>query len=123
MFLSHCSSSLLSKFQNRVEICAVSWFPEPSEHCSKSENTQMRLSLCCLNGGGKIKPKTGQSQKKLIHSLEATYMNDIALTPDPYQNPIAKRLYDEWLEKPDSNKTKEYLHTPYHPVVLQLNNW
>lgn len=30
----------------------------------------------CLNGGGQIKPKTGQTPKELINSLEATYMND-----------------------------------------------
>ncbi|VVA93429.1 unnamed protein product [Arabis nemorensis] len=81
----------------------------------------------CLNGGGQIKPKTGQSQKELIHSLEATYMDDTSLMVDPFQNPIAKRLYEEWLEEPGSNKAKKYLHTQYHPVVksitAQLNNW
>lgn len=30
----------------------------------------------CLNGGGQIKPKIGQTPKELINSLEATYMND-----------------------------------------------
>ncbi|XP_010434828.1 PREDICTED: protein NAR1 [Camelina sativa] len=81
----------------------------------------------CLNGGGQIKPKTGQSQKELINSLEATYMNDTTLITDPYQNPTAKRLYEEWLKEPGSNEAKKYLHTQYHPVVksvtAQLNNW
>ncbi|CAH2078885.1 unnamed protein product [Thlaspi arvense] len=81
----------------------------------------------CLNGGGQIKPKIGQTQKQLIHSLEATYMNDTVLSTDPFQNPIAKRLYDEWLNEPGSNEAKKYMHTQYHPVVksvtAQLNNW
>ncbi|KAG5414357.1 hypothetical protein IGI04_001924 [Brassica rapa subsp. trilocularis] len=81
----------------------------------------------CLNGGGQIKPKTGQTPKELINSLEATYMNDTALSTDPFQNPIAKRLYDEWLHEPSSGEAKKYLHTQYHAVVksvtAQLNNW
>ncbi|XP_013601476.1 PREDICTED: protein NAR1 [Brassica oleracea var. oleracea] len=81
----------------------------------------------CLNGGGQIKPKTGQTPKELINSLEATYMNDTALSTDPFQNPIAKRLYDEWLHEPGSGEAKKYLHTQYHAVVksvtAQLNNW
>ncbi|KAJ0236701.1 Protein NAR1 [Hirschfeldia incana] len=81
----------------------------------------------CLNGGGQIKPKTGQTPKELINSLEATYMNDTALSTDPSQNPIAKRLFDEWLHEPGSDEAKKYLHTQYHAVVksvtAQLNNW
>lgn len=81
----------------------------------------------CLNGGGQIKPKTGQTPKELINSLEATYMNDTALSTDPFQNPIAKRMYDEWLHEPGSDEAKKYLHTQYHAVVksvtAQLNNW
>ncbi|KFK26540.1 hypothetical protein AALP_AA8G262300 [Arabis alpina] len=81
----------------------------------------------CLNGAGQIKPKTGQSHKELIRSLEATHMDDTSLMVDPFNNPIAKRLYEEWLEEPGSSKAKKYLHTQYHPVVKsitsQLNNW
>ncbi|KAF8099580.1 hypothetical protein N665_0241s0013 [Sinapis alba] len=81
----------------------------------------------CLNGGGQITPKTGQTPKELINSLEATYMNDTALSTDPFQNPIAKRLHDEWLHEPGSDEAKKYLHTQYHAVVksvtAQLNNW
>ncbi|CAN8274926.1 unnamed protein product [Cochlearia groenlandica] len=81
----------------------------------------------CLNGGGQIKPKTGQTQKELINSLETTYMNDTTLVVDPFENPIAKGLYEEWLGEPGSDKAKKFLHTQYHPVVksitAQLNNW
>jgi hypothetical protein len=54
-------------------------------------------------------------------------MNDTTLNTDPYQNPTAKRLFEEWLKEPGSNEAKKYLHTQYHPVVKsvtsQLNNW
>uniref|UniRef100_A0A1J3D9U2 Cytosolic Fe-S cluster assembly factor NARFL n=1 Tax=Noccaea caerulescens TaxID=107243 RepID=A0A1J3D9U2_NOCCA len=96
----------------------------------KYEYQYVEIMACptgCLNGGGQIKPKIGQSPKELINSLEATYMNDTTLASDPFQNPIAKRLYEEWLKEPGSTEAKKYLHTQYHPIVKsvtsQLNNW
>nr|CAD1822552.1 unnamed protein product [Ananas comosus var. bracteatus] len=80
----------------------------------------------CLNGGGQIKSKKGQSSKDLIRQLENIYMQDV-LVANPFDNPIAKRLYDEWLGEPGSEKAKKYLHTEYHPLVKsiasQLHNW
>lgn len=32
----------------------------------------------CLNGGGQIKPKPGQSAKELIQLLEIVYMDDVS---------------------------------------------
>ncbi|RVW87115.1 Protein NAR1 [Vitis vinifera] len=69
----------------------------------------------CLNGGGQIKPKAGQSAKDLIQSLEAIYMENVVVA-DPFKNPIVKGLYDEWLEQPGSEKAKRLIHTEYHPV-------
>ncbi|GAB2301035.1 Cytosolic Fe-S cluster assembly factor nar1 [Dionaea muscipula] len=80
----------------------------------------------CLNGGGQIKPQPGKSVKDLIRYLEKAHMENV-LVADPFENPIARSLYDEWLEQPGSNKAKQYLHTQYHPVVKsitsQLHNW
>ncbi|KAM7262913.1 hypothetical protein ACFE04_000596 [Oxalis oulophora] len=80
----------------------------------------------CLNGGGQIKPKPGQSPKDLIKLLETAYMENV-LVADPFENPLVKVLYKEWLEQPGSEKAKKYMHTEYHPVVktitAQLNNW
>ncbi|GAB4826474.1 Cytosolic Fe-S cluster assembly factor nar1 [Ancistrocladus abbreviatus] len=80
----------------------------------------------CLNGGGQIKPKPGQSAKELIQYLENIYMENV-LIADPFHNPIAKGLYDEWLDRPGSDRAKIFLHTAYHPVVKsitsQLHNW
>ncbi|XP_072990027.1 protein NAR1 isoform X2 [Typha latifolia] len=80
----------------------------------------------CLNGGGQIKPKMGQSAKDVIQSLENVYMQDV-LIANPFDNPLVKGLYDEWLGQPGSEKAIRYLHTEYHPVVKsiasQLHNW
>lgn len=46
---------------------------------------------------------------------------------NPFLNPIVRRLYDEWLEEPGSEKAKRYIHTEYHPLVKsiasELHNW
>ncbi|KAF7119299.1 hypothetical protein RHSIM_Rhsim13G0142900 [Rhododendron simsii] len=80
----------------------------------------------CLNGGGQIKRKPGQSPKDFIQSLETAYMDDV-LVADPFENPLIKSLYDEWLDQPGSEKAKKRMHTEYHPVVksitAQLQNW
>ncbi|KAM7263185.1 hypothetical protein ACFE04_000868 [Oxalis oulophora] len=86
----------------------------------------MACSSGCLNGGGQIKPKPGQSPKDLIKLLETAYMENV-LVADPFENPLVKVLYKEWLEQPGSEKAKKCMHTEYHPVVktitAQLNNW
>ncbi|KAE7995247.1 hypothetical protein FH972_000067 [Carpinus fangiana] len=80
----------------------------------------------CLNGGGQIKPKLGQSPKELLQLLEAVYMENV-MVADPFKNPIVRSLYDDWLEQPGSEKAKRIMHTEYHPVVKsitsQLHNW
>ncbi|XP_057960992.1 protein NAR1 isoform X2 [Malania oleifera] len=80
----------------------------------------------CLNGGGQIKPKPGQSAKDLIQLLEAVYTEHV-LVANPFENPLVKSLYNEWLEEPGSEKAKRYMHTEYHPIIksitAQLHNW
>ncbi|KAL5987953.1 hypothetical protein ACLOJK_035715 [Asimina triloba] len=101
----------------------------------------------CLNGGGQIKPRLGQSAKDLIQSLENVYMEDLSafesgwvgrkkgndkhtrkvMEADPFENPLVKNLYDEWLGKPGSENAKRHIHTEYHPILKsitsQLHNW
>uniref|UniRef100_A0A1D1YCI5 Cytosolic Fe-S cluster assembly factor narfl n=1 Tax=Anthurium amnicola TaxID=1678845 RepID=A0A1D1YCI5_9ARAE len=80
----------------------------------------------CLNGGGQIKPKRGQTVKELIQSLQGTYMEDVSVA-DPSENPLVMGLYKEWLGHPGSETAKKYIHTVYHPIVRsitsQLQNW
>ncbi|KAL0300892.1 UNVERIFIED_CONTAM: protein NAR1 [Sesamum radiatum] len=95
----------------------------------KCEYHFLEIMACpsgCLNGGGQIKPKPGQSAKDLIQLLETAYSENV-LVADPFENPRIKRLYSEWLGEPGSEKAKRHLHTGYHPVVKsissQLQNW
>ncbi|KAG8365344.1 hypothetical protein BUALT_Bualt18G0094900 [Buddleja alternifolia] len=95
----------------------------------KCEYHFLEIMACpsgCLNGGGQIKPKAGQSAKDLIQLLETTYSENV-LVADPFENPQIKRLYEEWLGEPGSEKAKRHLYTEYHPVVKsissQLQNW
>ncbi|KAJ0808746.1 putative Iron hydrogenase, small subunit, Iron hydrogenase, large subunit [Helianthus annuus] len=95
----------------------------------KSDYDYLEIMACpsgCLNGGGQLKPKPGQSGKDLIQALETAYMENVLVT-NPFENPIVKILYDEWLEHPGSEKAKRHIHTEYHPIVKsitsQLNNW
>jgi len=80
----------------------------------------------CLNGGGQIKRKPGQSPKDFIQLLETAYTDNV-LVADPFENPLVKSLYDEWLDQPGSEKAKKRMHTEYHPVVksitAELQNW
>ncbi|XP_047313244.1 protein NAR1 [Impatiens glandulifera] len=45
----------------------------------------------CLNGGGQIKPRAGQSAKDLIQTLETIYMENV-LVADPFENPVIKGI-------------------------------
>ncbi|KAF2288841.1 hypothetical protein GH714_016672 [Hevea brasiliensis] len=44
------------------------------------------------------------------------------LVADPFENPLVKGFYDEWLEVPGSETAKKFLHTAYHPVVRALTD-
>ncbi|KAK9213902.1 hypothetical protein WN944_005888 [Citrus x changshan-huyou] len=80
----------------------------------------------CMNGGGQVKPKPGQSPKELIKTLETIYLENV-MVADPFKNSLVKSLYDEWLEQPGSEKAKKHVHTEYYPVVksitAQLHKW
>ncbi|ERM95549.1 protein NAR1 isoform X1 [Amborella trichopoda] len=95
----------------------------------KSDYHYVEVMACpsgCLNGGGQIKPKLGQSAKDTIQLLENLYLQDVRVA-DPFENPLVKGLYDEWLGLPGSEKAKKYVRTAYHPTVSsmasQLSNW
>ncbi|GJM96611.1 hypothetical protein PR202_ga13469 [Eleusine coracana subsp. coracana] len=70
----------------------------------------------CLNGGGQIKPVQGQSAKELIQLLENVYAQDV-LVSNPFDNPIVKRLYNEWLGQPGSENAKRVAFTLFQPLI------
>ncbi|KAL6562335.1 Cytosolic Fe-S cluster assembly factor nar1 [Orobanche gracilis] len=89
----------------------------------KCEYHYLEIMACpsgCLNGGGQIKPKPGQSAKDLIQLLETSYSENV-LVSEPSENPRIKWLYDEWLGGPGSEIAKRHLYTEYHPVISR--NW
>ncbi|XP_024524681.1 protein NAR1 [Selaginella moellendorffii] len=95
----------------------------------KCEYQYVEIMACpsgCLNGGGQIKPKEGQSAKELIQNLESAYLQEVEMK-DPFDNPIVKSLYDSWLGEPASLSSKRVLSTEYHHreknVTSQLANW
>ncbi|XP_024378244.1 protein NAR1 [Physcomitrium patens] len=76
----------------------------------------MEVMACpsgCLNGGGQIKPKKGQTAKELIQQLEGAYLNDVDVR-EPFENEIVKGLYKEWLGYPSSEKASQIMRTQYH---------
>ncbi|KAF1882450.1 hypothetical protein Lal_00039098 [Lupinus albus] len=96
---------------------------------SKCDYHFLEIMACpsgCLNGGGQIKPKTGQSPKELSQTVETVYMENV-MEAEPFNNPIVSSLYDKWLEQPGSEKAQRFMHTQYHPVeksiTSQLQNW
>lgn len=95
----------------------------------KCEYHYLEVMACpsgCLNGGGQIKRKPGQSAKDVIKLVENVYMQDVKES-DPFLNPFVQGLYKEWLGQPGSETARKYMHTEYHPMVksiaAELHNW
>lgn len=70
----------------------------------------------CVNGGGQpIQPASVRSFVDLKGLRAAALYADDAANPvrKSHENPMIKKLYDEYLEKPGSHKAHEILHTSY----------
>jgi NADP-reducing hydrogenase subunit HndD len=70
----------------------------------------------CVNGGGQ--PHQPGYVRNFIdlraERAKALYSEDEAMTlRKSHENPMVKKLYDEYLEKPGSHKAHELLHTEY----------
>ena len=71
----------------------------------------------CVMGGGQpicdAKTRATVDVRKL--RAEALYKADEGLKiRKSHENPVIKKLYDEYLEKPGSHRAHELLHTTYH---------
>ncbi len=70
----------------------------------------------CVNGGGQpIQPASVRSFVDLKGLRAAALYADDVANPvrKSHENPMIKKLYDEYLEKPGSHKAHEILHTSY----------
>ena len=67
----------------------------------------------CVNGGGQpISCNTPELRKRRAEGLYAEDMRDLQFRRS-HDNPDIKKLYDEYLEKPNSHIAHELLHTTY----------
>ncbi|KAE8637360.1 hypothetical protein CSA_011910 [Cucumis sativus] len=62
----------------------------------------------------------GPLEFKLIRNSDFQELTLEVLMRDPFDNPVVKEIYKEWLEEPGSEKAKKHLHTEYHPVVKSI---
>ena len=66
----------------------------------------------CINGGGQ--PRSCDNSKIKAERAKGLYKEDAELPlRKSHINPSIKKLYDEYLEKPNSHKAHEILHTVY----------
>ncbi|XP_039907359.1 cytosolic Fe-S cluster assembly factor narfl [Simochromis diagramma] len=73
----------------------------------------------CLNGGGQVKPSTGQNQKELLQKVEDLYKAERPLLPE--DDARVAELYQSWLNSVGDERAKELLHTQYHTVEKMTN--
>ncbi len=72
----------------------------------------------CVNGGGQpIQPSSVRSWTDLrAERAKAIYEEDSSLSiRKSHENPVVKKMYDEYFEKPGSHKAHKLLHTHYTP--------
>jgi len=68
----------------------------------------------CVNGGGQPFLLDKEKTDVKIERARAIYEEDKALSiRKSHKNPYIKQIYDEFLGKPNSHKSHEYLHTRY----------
>lgn len=72
-----------------------------------------------LNGGGQVKPLTGQNPKELLQKVEDLYKAERPLLPE--DDARVAELYQSWLNSVGDERAKELLHTQYHAVEKMTN--
>ena len=71
----------------------------------------------CINGGGQPIKSSKTRAIKDVRGLRADSIYTIdekSKIRKSHENPIIKKIYEEFLEKPNSHKAHKYLHTEYH---------
>jgi len=72
----------------------------------------MACPSACLNGGGQIRPQTGETAKQLLRRVEQVYNEQQPC--DPEQNNAAQQLYKLWFNGVFTVDALTNLHTQYH---------
>lgn len=68
----------------------------------------------CVNGGGQIRPKEGETNNELLQRVKESYDSVPCIQPDLWSG--VKEMYEDWLGGVDTEKAKAMLHTQYHGV-------
>lgn len=73
----------------------------------------------CLNGGGQVKPSSGQNPKEFLQKVEELYKAEHSVLPE--DDTRVAELYQSWLHSVGEERAKELLHTRYHTVEKMTN--
>ncbi len=69
----------------------------------------------CLNGGGQLKPRAGQTSAQLLAALDESYHHPAVVPRQPQDAPLVRQLYPTALGgRPFSEEARHLLHTGYH---------
>ncbi len=85
----------------------------------KAEYQFVEIMACpggCVNGGGQpiVDSKTrSQIDVKALRAKALYSIDEASKIRKSHENPVIKKLYEEYLEKPGSHKSHELLHTTY----------
>ncbi len=104
----------------KVKVKVVSTLKE-AEKCiqevkeGKADYQMLEVMACpggCINGGGQ--PLSFNDGRIKARRAQGLYTDDTKCKiRKSHENPMIKRLYDEYFEKPNSHKAHEMLHTTY----------
>lgn len=86
----------------------------------KAKFQMLEVMACpggCINGGGQ--PRSCDDTKIKEERAQGLYKEDAELQyRKSHFNPSIRKLYNEYLEEPNSHKAHELLHTIYHQINL-----
>lgn len=96
-----------------------------------SEYDYVEVMACpsaCLNGGGQIKARKGQTSQQLLNELDDTYHAPDVVERHPANNPLIPVVYDQLVGSSQfSSAARALLHTGYHhrakSVSASIGDW
>lgn len=88
----------------------------------------MACPSACLNGGGQIKARKGQTVQQLLNELDESYHAPDVSERHPADNPLVPFVYKHLIGNGQfSPAAKELLHTGYHhrekSVTASIGDW
>jgi NADP-reducing hydrogenase subunit HndD len=107
-----------------VKVAVASGLANANELLTKVQNGEanyhfIEIMGCpggCVNGGGQPQQPASVRNFTDIRALRAKVLYDLDSSRPirkSHENPVIKKLYEEYLEKPGSHKAHELLHTTY----------